>query len=131
MFQISIGEAPVESAKPRDGFIYMFVSASSDRVEDTDRCQKLHGFSGCLQQLLHRLMLIARFSHYLAVKNGELISADDQSLAISSGHRFRLVARQECRQLLRVIDVCRLVDARRYGLVIVEEAIEQVLPIDR
>jgi hypothetical protein len=75
-------------------------------------------------------LVIAGFSKDLAFEEGELIGAYNQGVAITRGNRFRLFAGNECRQLLRVVDVGRFVDTRRYGLVIVEEAIEQVLAVD-
>ena len=48
--------------------------------------------------------MIARFSQDLTLPHGELIGTNNEGLAICGGNRFGLVAREEGRELFRVID---------------------------
>ena len=129
---ISFSQAPVEGSKPDDGFVDMYSYRRrpiGSRMQTAVRNR--NGLATTLAAIAPRPSGgCPAYQEPGGPVYGQLIGADDERFTISGGYGFCLFACKESRQLLRIVDIGSLVNARRHGLVAIEKAIEQVLPID-
>ena len=102
MPQVSFHQAPVELPKTHGGHVGVFIAGAADRVENANSGQERDGFARCREQLFDRFLMVARFSEYLVVANGQLVGADDKCLPRIDGNGLGFFAREVGRQLRRL-----------------------------
>ena len=132
MPQIDFGKPAIELPKPNIGSVDVFVTGTTDRVENTDSRQERNGLARGGEELFDGFLVIAGLAEHLAVEHGDLVCANDECIPGVNRDRLGFLSRQVRGQRLR-LEAHRVafVDIRRNGFVLVQEPVQQAAPVAR
>ena len=132
VMQIGVGQASVELSKPDDCCVDMLEATPRHRIQHTDCGDESDGFSGGSQELFDCFLVITGLAEHATIQFCKLVGTNDQCVPARAGNRFGFFSGQPGGQMLRIFPrFCRFVDIGRYGLVIIQKPVEQVLTIAR